>query len=151
MGKKSDREPGGRPLRAAGGLLERGDGPLLRIAVVHRLRYVHSDGTPGDWSLPKGKVKKGETLEEAALREVREETGRDALRSDSQSWEVAYVVQGRPKSVTYFRMACIEAVAAREPDVDEVDSVAWLTPVEALERLTYGSERHVVAEAYGLG
>ena len=55
-------------VRAAGGLVvrDRGDGP--EFAVVHRPRY-------DDWSLPKGKLDRGEGWEQAALREVEEETG----------------------------------------------------------------------------
>jgi 8-oxo-dGTP pyrophosphatase MutT (NUDIX family) len=53
---------------AAGGILEKTAGPLTLIAVVHRERY-------DDWSLPKGKQEPGETLQQTALREVREETG----------------------------------------------------------------------------
>ena len=53
-----------RQVHAAGGIVER-DG---LIAVVHRPRY-------DDWSLPKGKLDRGESWEDAALREVREETG----------------------------------------------------------------------------
>src|SRR3954470_10760122 len=49
---------------AAGGVVVR-DG---RVAVVHRPKY-------DDWSLPKGKLDPGEGFEEAALREVEEETG----------------------------------------------------------------------------
>jgi 8-oxo-dGTP diphosphatase len=51
-------------IQAAGGVLMR-DGLL---AVVHRPRY-------DDWSLPKGKLDRGESFEDAALREVWEETG----------------------------------------------------------------------------
>ena len=50
--------------KAAGGVVVR-DG---EVVVVHRPRYE-------DWTLPKGKLDPGETLEEAALREVEEETG----------------------------------------------------------------------------
>ena len=53
-----------RPGRAAGGVVVR-DG---RVLVVHRPRY-------DDWSLPKGKLRLGESWEAAAVREVEEETG----------------------------------------------------------------------------
>ena len=62
-GRMSDAE-----VRAAGGVVVRdgADGP--EVAVVHRPRY-------DDWSLPKGKLEPGEEWEQAALREVEEETG----------------------------------------------------------------------------
>jgi 8-oxo-dGTP pyrophosphatase MutT (NUDIX family) len=51
------------------------------VLLVHRPRY-------GDWSLPKGKAKRGETDEECALREVEEETGlRCALGRELASTE----------------------------------------------------------------
>ncbi len=52
-------------VEAAGGVVVDGDG---RVCLVHRPRY-------DDWSLPKGKLDAGESFEEAALREVEEETG----------------------------------------------------------------------------
>lgn len=54
-------------VRAAGGLvIRRGADREIRVALVHRPRY-------DDWSFPKGKQRRGETLLSAALREVREE------------------------------------------------------------------------------
>src|SRR6202043_2639042 len=55
-------------VRAAGGVVRRNGRGAMRVAVVHRPGY-------DDWSFPKGKVDRGETLEETALREVEEETG----------------------------------------------------------------------------
>ena len=58
----------GREVQAAGGVVTRaaGDGPLQYL-VVHRPRY-------DDWSLPKGKLEPGESFEDAARREIEEET-----------------------------------------------------------------------------
>jgi 8-oxo-dGTP diphosphatase len=130
---------------AAGGLVERVMPDGLRLAVVHRTRYSDGRGGTGDWVLPKGKPKKGETLEETAVREVREEAGCEA-RIVGPVFPTQYVVNGAPKTVTFFRMAC-ESISP-EIDTSEIDLVKWLTPREALDRLTYDSERSVVRQAY---
>jgi CYTH domain-containing protein/8-oxo-dGTP pyrophosphatase MutT (NUDIX family) len=111
-------------VRAAGGLVEH-DG---RVLLVHRPRY-------DDWSLPKGKLDAGEDWIDAALREVQEETGVRAEPGDELE-PVRYTdPKGRPKIVRYWRMTPTE-IPEFEPN-DEVDEVAWLTPDEAAERLTY--------------
>src|SRR4051812_27762866 len=74
-------------IRAAGGVVMR-DG---RIVVVHRPKY-------DDWSLPKGKLEAGESWEEAALREVEEETGLRVTLGDELT-STHYTVRGRPKTV----------------------------------------------------
>ena len=132
-------------ISAAGGLLERQTPDGLRIAVLRRTRYEDRDGNVGDWVLPKGKTEPGEALEETALREVEEETGCAALLS-GPSFQIAYSVDGAPKEVSFFRMKFAGEVG--EPDADEVAEVVWLTPAEALERLTYETERQVVRDAY---
>ena len=56
-------------IEAAGGAVWRVSGrDRLKVVLIHRPRY-------NDWSLPKGKLERGETAVQAALREVREETG----------------------------------------------------------------------------
>jgi 8-oxo-dGTP diphosphatase len=110
----------------------------MRLAVVRRTRY-------GDWVLPKGKPDGDETLEETALREVREETGCQA-RIVGPGYTIEYLVGRVPKIVTFYRM---EYVADGYPvDSAEIRDVVWLAPRDAHERLTYGTERDVVKRAY---
>jgi 8-oxo-dGTP diphosphatase len=120
-------------VRAAGGVVVR-DG---LVALVHRPRY-------DDWTLPKGKLDKGESFEEAALREVDEETGLHA-RLVRELPSVNYEVRGRPKVVRYWLME----VESDEGFVanDEVDEVRWLEPAEALALLTYDRDRDVMSAA----
>ncbi len=123
------------PIRAAGGILRRRDG---RIAVVHRHRH-------DDWSLPKGKLDRGESWEEGALREVQEETGWTA-RLGPSAGTVHYEVKGRPKEVRWWHMDAGEETG-HPPDPKEVAAVAWLTVEEARARLTYDDERALLGAA----
>lgn len=127
-------------IRAAGGLLWRDDDGSRRIAIIHR---PHRE----DWSLPKGKLRDGEGWEQAALREVREETGCEA-RIASFAGMASYVPRRMLKVVLYWNMALV-----REGPLgaqDEVDAVAWLPPAEALERLDHQSDREILEEALQL-
>ena len=118
---------------AAGGVVVR-DGKVL---LVHRPRY-------DDWTLPKGKLDPGETSEDAALREVEEETGvRCSLGRELPSTH--YEVNGRPKRVRYWLMAP-ESETPFEVN-DETDDVRWVTPDEALALLTHDRDRDVVRAA----
>src|SRR5215217_5941609 len=106
-------------VRAAGGVVLR-DG---RVAVVHRPKY-------DDWSLPKGKLDADEDFEDAALREVAEETGlRCRLGPELPSTEYRDN-KGRPKLVRYWRM---EPIDGEFTPSGEVDELRWLDPQEAEE------------------
>ena len=120
-------------VRAAGGVVAR-DG---LIALVHRPRY-------DDWTLPKGKLDAGESFEEAALREIEEETGLCA-RLVRELPETHYEVRGRPKVVRYWLME-VESDPGFVPN-DEVDELRWLEPAQASALLTYERDRDVLAAA----
>jgi 8-oxo-dGTP diphosphatase len=108
-----------------------------RVLLIHRPRY-------DDWTLPKGKLDPGESFEDAALREVEEETGqRCSLGRELPS--TRYEVGGRPKLVRYWLMTP-EGDAEFEPN-DEADDARWVTPEEALALLSYDRDRDVVRAA----
>jgi 8-oxo-dGTP diphosphatase len=115
---------------AGGGVILR-DGCLL---VVHRSRY-------DDWSLPKGKLEPGETWEQAALREVEEETGLVCTLGEEVGMTRYLDGRGRDKLVRYFRMS-----ADGEPrPCNEVDEVRWVPLTEAAGFLTHAPEVELLA------
>src|SRR5580692_11202616 len=122
-------------IQAAGGLVIRRRGESLQIAVVHR--PVHQD-----WSYPKGKLEEGETFEEAAQREVFEETG-FVCRLLRFIGHTEYLDRkGRPKVVAYWVMAA--EAGAFEPN-EEVDELRWLDIASAGRTLTYDRDRELLA------
>ncbi len=124
-----------KTILAAGGVLSREDDAGLRVALIYRERW------GGEWSLPKGKLDKGESFEEAALREVFEETCCKAEIEDFVA-AVDYRVKAKPKVVLYYRMRLVEELAF-EPS-EEVQGRAWLNADAAIERVAHETERRVL-------
>jgi 8-oxo-dGTP diphosphatase len=122
-------------VRAAGGVVWRRnkDGDL-EVLLVHRPKY-------HDWSLPKGKLDEGESWEEAALREVEEETGFQVALADELPSTDYHDRFGRPKHVRYWVMDV--RGGEFEPN-REVDEVRWLPVAAAAEALSYARDRDVL-------
>lgn len=111
-------------------------GGEVEVLLVHRPRY-------DDWSFPKGKLEPGETDEEAALREVEEETGlRCALRRELSATTYRDA-RGRSKSVRYWLMERMDGTLAA---ADEVDDARFLPLRDATRLLTYERDRVLLAE-----
>jgi 8-oxo-dGTP diphosphatase len=125
-----------RTVRASGGVIVR-EGPSgAEILLVHRPRY-------DDWSLPKGKAEPNESDEACALREVEEETSLVCDLGEEVAVTQYRDGRGRPKRVRYFAMT--PRVGSEAAPRNEVDAVEWVSPDRAIEMLSYGRDREIVA------
>jgi 8-oxo-dGTP diphosphatase len=114
---------------AAGGAIWRTAeaGAEIEVVLVHRPSY-------DDWSLPKGKLDPGESYEEAALREVEEETGL-SCRLGSELPSTSYPDKnGRAKLVRYWAMTVLSGSVGGH---HEVDDARWFQLPQARVQLTY--------------
>jgi 8-oxo-dGTP pyrophosphatase MutT (NUDIX family) len=143
-------------VRAAGGVVWRRVPTGVGVVLVHRPAY-------DDWAFAKGKLEPGETEEEAAVREVREETGLPCRLGTELPSTTYFDGQGRSKMVRYWSMTVVrgpvvrggvaragnpgpggsfddnpDAVLTPEPKARrEVDDVRWFSLQKARQRLTY--------------
>ncbi|MSQ33750.1 MAG: NUDIX hydrolase [Dehalococcoidia bacterium] len=104
-------------------------------------------GGQGLWSLPKGSPEPGETLEQTALREVREETGlavevREPLGSITY-WFTSVSEGARYRKTVHFFLMHPTGGSLERHDA-EFAEVRWYPMEEALEALGYKDERHMV-------
>lgn len=128
-------------LTAGGVVIETtGDRPV-KVLLVHRPRY-------HDWSFPKGGVAEGESVEDAALREVLEETGLWCrIKRKLAVARYRYRTRRgaiRPKVVHYFLM---EPVSGQiKTDGVEVDRADWFDAPEAERQLSYDRDKELLAK-----
>ena len=125
---------------SAGGLVLDDQGQVLLI----RARDLR--GQPV-WTLPKGALTSGETNTDAALREVREETGyRCEVVRELEPVTYWFRRDGRQikKTVHWYLMRPLEKVGEHDHEVDEV---LWTDRNDALTRLRYDSDRRLLSGA----
>jgi bis(5'-nucleosidyl)-tetraphosphatase len=129
--------------RSAGGVVfydSGGNGPVF-LLMVNRKGY---------WEFPKGHVKPGETDEEAAVREVREETGLTSLeivRGFKVGIKYNYSKKGRrfPKEVLFFLM---KTNPSQVEVSEEHLGYVWLPFEEASKKVSYDNARRVLNQAH---
>ncbi len=118
----------------AGGVVVKGDGRDLRVLVIRS-----SDG--GRWVFPKGHVEPGESTEEAATREVREEAGVDTVVRRLAARE-RYEQGIRQVEICYYLLEYRRDVAPSEDREKR-----WCTPGEARRLLSFDELKTVLHDA----
>ena len=133
---------------SAGGAALREVSGGLEIALV-------SVGMPPRWQLPKGLIDDGETPEQAAVREVREEAGVVA-RPERLIDKVEYWYQAKRNGIrvryhkyVYFFLMWYESGDTADHD-REVNEAAWVDIHQAIGRLAFASEKRIAEQAGAL-
>ena len=123
----------------AGGcvLYRQKSGRDVEYLLIHRPSY-------DDWTLPKGKLDKGETFIDGALRETWEETGFKPKKPRLVG-TIAYHTQNDNAKVVRWWLA--KAGKGSFTPNKEVDKVKWVTLEKGLKKLTYRNDREVLDRA----
>ena len=131
---------------SAGGLVVDTTGKLGLL--IGRRDLKDASGKKILWSLPKGHIEEGETPEEAALREVAEETGINSVIEKSLGVIDFWFMAGGKrihKTVHHFMFAEVGGVLAAQES--EVDEVSWFPLEEIVDRLAYPDEKKLIARS----
>lgn len=117
----------------------------LQVALIHRGRY-------RDWTFPKGKVDKGETLAEAAVREVFEETGLKVKLGVPLETTSYPLDKSKTKIVHYWAAKVTDKAlaASKFKPSEEVSEVVWVSAKEAFAKLSYQHDRELLQEVIDL-
>jgi len=107
------------------------------ILLTHRPRY-------DDWSLPKGKLDRGEGFKACAEREVEEESGVTGV-VEGFLGTVGYITgAGNKKAVRYWLLQAKDE--SFKPN-KEVDKIRWFRPKKAMEKASYSRDEAIIASA----
>ena len=126
---------------SAGGVIFRRVKDEFEVALIlHR----------GGWCLPKGLVEKNETFEQAALREVREETGLEGeLVGKIGAISYSFTQEGRYFKTVHFFLLRYVGGSTDQHD-SEVYGVKWFSTSDALQILTFVKERQILQQALAM-
>ena len=129
---------------SAGGLVVDTTGKLGLL--IGRRDQKDTSGKRILWSLPKGHIEEGETPEQAALREVHEETGIESVIEKSLGViDFWFMAGGKRIHKTVHHYLFRESGGLLAPQESEVDEVAWFPLEEIIGRLAYPDEKKLIS------
>lgn len=130
---------------SAGGVAYRERDAQLEVALI-------SVGDDGRWQLPKGLIDKGESTEDAAVREVHEEAGIDTeVVERLDKVEYWYFWKEDDQRVRYHKYVYFYLLRYKSGDVrdhdDEVNEARWVSIDDAIKMIAFDSEKKIVEKA----
>jgi 8-oxo-dGTP pyrophosphatase MutT (NUDIX family) len=125
-------------------------GVILYHRANGKISYLLLHNVSGHWDFPKGKLEKGETQEQAALRELHEEAGLHAQLLPNFKHSLSYFFKEHDgtlihKTVTFFVGETQETKVVLS---DEHDDFGWFDFKQALEQISYKNAKEILAQAH---
>ncbi len=131
---------------SAGGIIYRKMDDAIEVAIASRT----TQRGKRVWCLPKGWVERGESLEETAQREVREETGLNG-EIVGKIGDIKYWFYSRDERCRIFKTVHFFLLTYLEGDVSdhdfELDEVRWIPLEEAEDKLSFETEKEIMRKA----
>ena len=116
--------------------------------LIGRIDHKDASGKRILWSLPKGHIEEGETPEQAAIREVAEETGiTSSITKSLGVIDFWFMAGGKRIHKTVHHFLFTEVSGVLTPQVSEVDEVSWFPLSEIVDRLAYPDEKKLIARS----
>lgn len=127
-------------------------GAIIYKIINNELFILIEHMTLGHYSLVKGHLEGNETLEEASLREIKEETSLDVSLDNSFKYMISYApYKEKPEIIkdVYFFIAKVQDIHALPIDLhdNEVSSLEFLKEIDSINILTYDNDRDALKEA----
>ena len=127
-------------------MLEKSAGAIVYTDIDNERYYLIIKDFHNNYGFPKGHLEENETLQEAALREIKEEVGLDVILDDNFKEELRYIMpNGIEKSSTYFiAYYCDQEIDFQKEEVQETKLLKY---EEALQILTFESMKETLKKA----
>ena len=130
---------------SAGGLVIDTTGTMGLL--IGRYDHKNASGKRVLWSLPKGHIEEGETPEQAAIREVAEETGiTSSITKSLGVIDFWFMAGGKRIHKTVHHFIFTEVGGTLLAQESEVDEVSWFPLSEIVDRLAYPDEKKLIAK-----
>jgi 8-oxo-dGTP pyrophosphatase MutT (NUDIX family) len=147
MTERSRERPGGNGRSARRTRIETSSGGVVYRPDENGPRVLLIRDPYNNWGLPKGHIEGGETPEQAALREVEEETGLAGLSAVAELPTIDWYFRDRGKLVHKFCHFFLIVSHSGDacPQLDEgITECTWLPFTQALEQVSYANARDVI-------
>ena len=130
---------------AAGGVVIRKEGDRAEVLLI-KDKY-------GNWTWPKGHLEEGETPQQAAIREITEETGLSKIILDELAGVQEYVY--RLDETEIFKTVYIYLVRSLPGEkiriqVEEIDGAEWFSVQDAVDKIEYSGSKDILIKAVNL-